>query len=292
MCPCVLGMTLVLCLCVLGLHLHQVLPLCAPVQAVALCRLLLCVGGLRPPPVRVLRGMCLLQWLGTLCMVCLLRVTGLLLCLLGQHLYQVLPQCVLRLHLHQVLHLCVLRLHLHQVLPLWVLRLHLHQGLPLCVLRLHLHQVLPLCVLRLHLHQVLPLCVLRGIHLPQGLLSPVFRLCPLLARGGTPYAVYQRVLGVTLCVLCLCVLGARLCVVCPLLARAGTLCVVRLMLMPMLTLMLMLMLTLMLMQMLMQMLMLLCVRKPLGPRMGGCGWGAPPSFRGYSSWWGSHWLTC
>ena len=60
--PCVLGVTLcVLCLCVLGLHLHQVLPLCAPVQAVALCRLLLCVGWLRPPPVRVLRGMCLLQ---------------------------------------------------------------------------------------------------------------------------------------------------------------------------------------------------------------------------------------
>ena len=50
MCPCVLGVTLVLCLCVLGLHLHQVLPLCAPVQAVALCRLLL---WLRPPPVRV-----------------------------------------------------------------------------------------------------------------------------------------------------------------------------------------------------------------------------------------------
>ena len=59
--------------------------------------MLLCVGWLRPPPVRVLRGMCLLQWLGTLCMVCLLRVTGLLLCLLGQHLYQVLPLCVLRL---------------------------------------------------------------------------------------------------------------------------------------------------------------------------------------------------
>jgi hypothetical protein len=187
MCPCVLGVTLVLCLCVLGLHLHQVLPLCAPVQAVALCRLLLCVGWLRPPPVRVLRGMCLLQWLGTLCMVCLLRVTGLLLCLLGQHRYQVLPQCVLRLHLHQVLPLCVLRLHLHKVLPLWVLRLHLHQVLPLCVLRLHLHQVLPLCVLRLHL-----------LHLHQ------------------------------------------------------------------------------VMHMLMQMLMLLCVRKPLGPRMGGVWVGCPP----------------
>ena len=98
-------------------------------------------------------------------------------------------------------------------------------------------------------------------------------VCPLLARGGTPYAVCQRVLGVTLCVLCLCVLGARLCVVCPLLARAGTLCAVRLMLMPMLTLMLMLMLTLMLM--LMQM--LLCVRKPLGPRMGGVWVGCLPS---------------
>ena len=113
MCPCVLGMTLVLCLCVLGLHLHQVLPLCAPVQAVALCRLLLCGGWLRPPPVRVLRGMCLLQWLGTLCMVCLLRVTGLLLCVLRLHLHQVLPLCVLKLHLHQVLPLCVLRLYLH-----------------------------------------------------------------------------------------------------------------------------------------------------------------------------------
>ena len=88
----------------------------APVQAVALCRLLLCVGGLRPPPVRVLRGMCLLQWLGTLCMVCLLRVTGLLLCVLGLHLYEVLPLWVLRLYLHQVLPLCVLGLPLHQVL--------------------------------------------------------------------------------------------------------------------------------------------------------------------------------
>ena len=88
--------------------------------------------------------------------------------------------------------------------------------------------------------------------------------------------MYQRVLGVTLCVLCLCVLGARLCVVCPLLARAGTLCVVRLILMPMLTLMLMLMLTLMLMQMLLQMQLLLCVRKHLGPRMGGVWVGCPP----------------
>jgi hypothetical protein len=33
--------------CVLGLHLHQVVPLCVLVQAVALCRLLLCVRWLR-----------------------------------------------------------------------------------------------------------------------------------------------------------------------------------------------------------------------------------------------------
>ena len=113
------------------------------------------------------------------------------------------------------------------------------------------------------------LCVLRLQRVPGASLCVV---CPLLARGETLYAVCQRVLGVTLCVLCLCVLGARLCVVCPLLARAGTLCVVRLMLMPMLTLMLMLML----MHMLMQTQILLCVRKPLGPRMGGMWVGCLP----------------
>ena len=49
----------------LGLHLHQVLPLCVLVQAVALCRLLLCV-----------------RWL---------RLQVLLLCVLGLHLHQVFP---------------------------------------------------------------------------------------------------------------------------------------------------------------------------------------------------------
>jgi hypothetical protein len=42
---CVLGLHLhqVLLPCVRGLHLHQVLPLCVLVQAVVLCRLQLCV---------------------------------------------------------------------------------------------------------------------------------------------------------------------------------------------------------------------------------------------------------
>ena len=75
----------------------------------------------------------------------------------------------------------------------------------------------PTPVLALGLMLVLLRVLLLCLRVPGASLCVV---CPLLARGGTLYAVCQRVLGVTLGVLCLCVLGVRLCVVCP---RAGTL---------------------------------------------------------------------